>query len=260
MTASTIDLTVPFKSRSGFALGALILQALTQAKADITALLAGAGAAEGASLKVRGVMTTLGAGACVSGVYTATANGAMAAQDGLTIAVNDLVLLQEGTTNLPSAADAGPYVVTAIGAAGAKVVLTRPSWWAHGATVQPGARIHVAAGTLWANSEWKVCAAAALVVGTTAPSLYPRTVSQSLTLVAGTKTISNVPLLSATKSSIAFSRTTPDTCTLTVGGYDPTTLTAGVIGTASIVVQAKVGAGTINNADISVMTITVNNW
>ncbi len=208
--------------------------------------------------RARGVLTALGAGTFALGVYTATANGAMAAQDGLTIAVGDTVLILEGTTNLTNAYDGGPYVVTSLGSAGSQVVLTRPAWWAHGATVQPGAQVHVAAGTLWANTFWKSCVAAAVVVGTTATQLIVGRVSVlAQVLVAGTKTLSGVPLLAS--ASVVFNRTTANTTALTIW-YNPITLTPGAIGTASLVVNAQVAAGTINAADISTLTVTIVNW
>jgi hypothetical protein len=208
----------------------------------------------------RAVVTSLAANTAADGVITADANGAIGAQDGVTLAVGDEVFIPEGTTNLDAAADAGPYTVLVVGAGGAKFVLARPSWYAHDAEIAIATDVKIAQGTLYGGSTWRTFAAKGAVVGTDAPLAYPDYVGQTITLVAGTATISNAPLRSATKSTLSVNRTTANTSTLTVGGYHPSTLTVGALGTASIVVQAQVAAGTINNADVSTLNVGVRNW
>lgn len=124
---------------------------------------------------VRCVITSIAAYAAADGVITASANGAIGTQDGLTLAVGDLVLLPAVSAGAGSiaAADVGPYVVTAVGSASAKFVLTRPSWWAQGAGIQPGVSISVALGTKWSGSTWKALCASGQIVGTNSPVLYP---------------------------------------------------------------------------------------
>lgn len=221
---------------------------------------ASAAANNGGGFMARAVVTSLAANTATAGVITADANGAIGTQDGITLAVGDEVFIPEGTTNLDAAADAGPYTVMALGAVGAKFVLARPAWYAHDSVIAQATDVKIAGGTLYGGSTWRTFAAKGAVVGTDAPLAYPDYVGQAITLVAGTATISNAPLRSATKSTLSINRTTANTSTLTVGGYHPSTLTAGVLGTASIVVQAQVAAGTINNADVSTLNVGVRNW
>jgi len=119
--------------------------------------------------------------------------------------------------------------------------------------------MYISEGTLFAKSSWKITTTGAIVVGATALAAYPGRVTQSVTLVAGTVTVSNVPILSATKSGVAFTRTTANTTTATVA-YNPSTLTPGAVGTASLVFQAQVAAGTLNNADLSTGNLTIINF
>lgn len=195
-----------------------------------------------------------------TGVLTGAANGVIHAVDGLTLAVGNVIVLPTGTTNL-TAADAGPWQVTSIGAAGAKYVLTRPSWWAHGATIAEGQGVDIGGeGATFGLTTWKTnVQTAAKVVDTDDPDMYPTCVTLSLVLVAGTVTTALVPIRSATKSGVAITRTTANTSTATTGGYHVTTITPGAYGTASLIVQAAVAAGTINNADISTLAVTVTN-
>ena len=215
--------------------------------------------------EARAVATSaLAAYAAVAGVITASANGALGSVfDGVTIVAGDTVLLPAGIA--AAVADAGPYVVTSLGGASAKFVLTRPDWWANGGYVRQSGEIKIYQGTVFAGTTWKSwVTTATVVIGTSDPLLYPKRVSQSLTLVAGTKTITNVPIRSATLTSVQINRTKGDTCTLTVGGYHPTTggntgMTAGALGTGQVIIEACVGAGTISVADVSIVTVVIEN-
>ena len=210
--------------------------------------------------RARAVVTSLAAYTGTgTGVLTGSANGAIATQDGVTLAVGDQILIPTGTANV-TAVDAGPWVVTTLGTAGTKYVLSRPDWWAHGLAFPSGAVIEIGGeGTFWAGTSWKGFAAAG-VVDTNDPQFFPGRVTQSVVLVAGTKTIANVPILSATRTGVEMTRTTANTSTLTTGGYQTTTFTPGALGTASLVIQAAVAAGTINVADVSTLALTIINW
>lgn len=184
------------------------------------------------------------------------------AQDGVTGAAGDLVLLANQTT--PS--QAGVYVVGTVG--GGTAPLTRVAWLTTGAIVTGGYSVYVNEGTLFASSSWFIKEAGPITIGTTSHTWYPEAVTQSLALTAGTLTITNVPVLSVTKTGWAITRRIAGAGggapTLTVGGYCVSTggnngVTAGVVGTASVIVEACVGAGTINNADTSTLEITVIN-
>lgn len=208
--------------------------------------------------KARAVATSIAAYTAASGVITASATGAIGAQDGVTMVATDLLLIPEGLSNV-TAADAGPYIVTNAGSGSAAFVLTRPDWWPHGGGILPGAVIQLGAdGTLFKGSAWKTFVAKSKVVGTDAPLLYPDYVCQSVTLASGVITVSNVPILSATKSFFGINRTTLGGTAS--GTYNPTTITAGVLGTGSFQVSSQSITGTTNASDTSTLNIAVENW
>lgn len=175
--------------------------------------------------------------------------------DGISGVQGDYVLLAGQT----SKAQNGLYQIGVVAAGVAP--LTRPIDFASGTSVPAAALVEVSEGTLFNNTSWKLTTAGGIVaVDTTVHDWYPGRVTQLVTLIAGTVTVSTVPILSATKTSVAFDRTTPNTSTATTGGYNTTTLTPGVVGTASLVFQAQIAAGTINNADVSGGNLTFINW
>lgn len=202
------------------------------------------------AFRARGVVTANVASLAAFNVNTNT--------DGITYVAGDVVFLAAQTT----AAQNGPYVVGTVATGTAP--LTRPDWWAAAAVLKSGVQVRIGGeGTVYKNTTWQAMLAAdTFTVDTTDPKLYPLQVSGQSTLVAGTFTIS-VPVFS-TKSNVDLVRTTANTCTATTGGYQPTVagasgITAGPIGTGSIVIQATVAAGTINNADVSTLNWTVTN-
>ena len=215
---------------------------------------------------VRFVATSLPAATFAAGVLTLTATGAFStAQDGVTPAVGDKFVLPAGiiTTLVVSAANSGVYEVTSLGATGVSAVFTRSAKWAHGAIITPETVIRVGGeGTVFKGSRWTADpATASKVVGTDDPILYPEKVTQQIVLVAGhiAAGIINVPIKSATKSNFVFSRVTANTCTLTTGGYQPLSITAGGIGAATVDPTATIAAGTINVADVSTLNFTILN-
>ena len=179
----------------------------------------------------------------------------VAGNDGITNVAGDVVLLVAQST----AAQNGLYVVGTVAAGEAP--LTRLGAMAAGDTVLSGQiTVKVGAGTLFAHTEWKNTTASG-VVGTNDLAFYPGRVVSERVLVAGTVTISDIPILSATKTQFSINRKTANTCTATTGGYVTNGApTPGAIGTASAAVMAAVAAGTINNADISTLEVTVINW
>lgn len=210
----------------------------------------------------RAVITSLAANTAVDGVITADANGVLAAQDDITLVAGDEVFIPEGTTNLDAAADAGPYTVTSVGAVGAPFVLTRPSWYAHDSVISQATDVKIAEGTLYGGSTWRTFAAKGDIVGTDAPVAYPDYVAQQVTLVAGTSTISNVPILATTK--VVMSPTliggTPAATTTNYEKKLTSGVTAGALGTAAIIIEAQSVAGTIVNTDVAVLNVGVRNW
>lgn len=209
--------------------------------------------------KCRAVATAIGAYTASGGTITVTATGALASQDGVAMAAGDLLFVMEGLSNV-TAADAGPYKIVSLGGASAQVVLSRPAWWPNGSTIVQGAMISVGGeGTLFGGCLLKTFAATSKVVGTDAPLFWPKSVTQSVVLVAGHLVKTNVPIRSATGSQFLVSRVTANTCTSTLA-YVPLSITAGALGTASVDVTAALAAGTINGADISTLAFTILNW
>ena len=203
--------------------------------------------------------------------YTGTGTGVLSfanhlldVQDGVTNVVGDGVFLPGGTLGscAITAADVGPYVVTALGGASAKAVFTRPSWWQNGSIVPTSQSVKIGSeGTLFGNTDWTSSAAPGCVVGTTDPAMYPDRVTQEVTLGSSTKTITNVPILSATKSNvIATLAQVGGTTTNTVGYGTIVAPTPGYIGTASTVVDA-LNSGMAKNStlDTSILTVTIVN-
>lgn len=197
------------------------------------------------------------------GTFEADANGALGAQDGVTNAAGDVIILPVGTitTGVVSAANSGPYVLTSIGGASAKFAGRRPAWWSDGANV-PNKPIDVRSGTLFSVTQWKPFCAVSQVIGTDDPILRPLKVTQQVTLVAGTKTISNVPILSTSRSSAVTSGAvggTPAGTTTNFAVSKTSGITAGGIGTAAVIIEAQSVAGTIVNTDVSVLNVTIFN-
>lgn len=176
-------------------------------------------------------------------------------------AVNDATLNVEGDVVLlvaqSTAAQNGLYIVGAV--AGGTAPLTRhPAMFTGRVFRAEDFDIVIAAGTVFAHSRWFNSAAG--TIGTNAPAFFPESVVVEAVLVAGTITITSVPILSATKTAIIPYRKVANTSTATTGGYVTNgAATPGALGTASVAVMAAVAAGTINNADISTLHVTFVN-
>jgi hypothetical protein len=177
-------------------------------------------------------------------------------------AVNDATLNVEGDVVLlvaqTTAAQNGLYVVGVV-AAGVAPLTRHPAMPASLVFRADDFDVVIAAGTLFAHTRWFNSAAG--TIGTNAPAFFPESVTFSQVLTAGTATaIQSVPLLSATKSNILYTRTTTGgTLTNTVGYQTVPAPTPGAIGTASIVPMAVVAAGTVQNLDTSTLLVTVVN-
>lgn len=177
-------------------------------------------------------------------------------------ALNDAVLNVEGDIVLlckqTTAAQDGLYRVGVV--ASGLAPLTRLLSLPTGAILKVGSvLVEVAEGSIFNNTQWKNTAAG--TVGTNDPLFMPGRVTIAQALVAGAITLTSIPVLSATKTGVEIRRSTANTCAATDGGYvlngNPT---AGKLGTASIPIMASVLAGTLNNADISTVHVTVINF
>lgn len=184
--------------------------------------------------------------------YTVASNAAV--NDATLNVAGDVVLLVAQST----AAQNGLYVVGTV-ATGVAPLTRHPSMPTGAAFLADQYEINVSVGTVFGHTKW--FNAAAGTIGTNTPSFFPESVTISQVLTAGTAAaIQSIPLLSATKSNIIYTRTaTGGTLTNTVGYQTVPAPTPGAIGTASIVPMAVVAAGTVQNLDTSTLLLTVVN-
>jgi hypothetical protein len=98
----------------------------------------------------------------VGATLTATANGALAAVDGVTLAANDRVLVDQEATGSHN----GIYVVTQVGDSTHPYILTRAADADSGAELV-NATVKVSEGTTFADQEWQCTTNATITVGTT---------------------------------------------------------------------------------------------
>ncbi len=195
------------------------------------------------TLEVRGVIPTN---------VASLAAFVVAGFEGLTYGAGDILLLAGQTVS----AQNGVYLV---GTVAGTAPLTRIAQLPAGAVVTGGFTVHVNEGTLFKNTNWFISTAGPITIGTTSHAWFPETVTASVVLIAGTlAAITTIPLLAAT-SQIVYTRTTANTCTATISYQTVPAPTPGASGAASIVPMATVGAGTLNNADISTLLMTVIN-
>lgn len=222
--------------------------------------------------KARNLVTSLAAYTGTgTNVLTASANGALGAQDGVTNAAGDVIFIQAGTTNLTGALDSGPWVVTSAGGASAKYVLTRPAWFQTGEAVPNGCVIEVdGEGTNYAGSSWKAFCAQGTVIGTTDPAFYIREFVSAVTLVTGFSKLGpsqTFPgLRSTTQTDITFTPTNfngaGSTVSYRTGVYASggSATAAGYMGTSTVSITALIAAGTFNTSDIGTGLLTIRNW
>jgi hypothetical protein len=181
--------------------------------------------------------------------------------DGITYQENDAVLLPVQATS----SEDGPYIVGPVVAGTA--TLTRPFWWATGATINSGTDIRVGSeGGRFGDTVWYVGRTlASIVVDTDVPTMFPRYFKGQCTLVNGTVTFG--PGSPSTPAPIinGFSQVyvTPitenvpnDTIRYVVPGA---TISPGPIGTGQFVARAERADGTVNVADQSVLSFLVVN-
>ena len=125
------------------------------------------------------------AGTYDPGTMTLTygANGALVI-DGVTLAVNDRVLLVEQTTGTQN----GIYAVTDTGGVAAPAVLTRSADFNESDKIQSGVRINVDAGTQFADSTWKLATTGTITLDATALEFLKVSVSAGAAKFATTIT------------------------------------------------------------------------
>lgn len=184
------------------------------------------------------------------GVLTASANGALPNQDGVSLAVGDEVLVVSGGSAAPK--DNGLYVVTSLGSVSTKWALQRPVDWQTGALIQNGSIVEAREGAAWANSTWKATATGANVVDTNDPVFFPRT--QTITTAAAVAGVTPANSTAWVLSSASAAIPEPATPGGTQGTPRVSTKTAGAPGTSSLVVTSS------STTDVSTFYVTVVNF
>lgn len=198
---------------------------------------------------------------------TVTATGALAAIDGPTPALNDVIFFEEGATNLTDPADAGPWFVSSPGAVGVSPVFIRPPWWAHGAPIVPAAIVEIGGdgtGTnpTLAGTTWKSFAAKGKIIGTDAPVFWPRVVSCAVTLASGTLAAprTTIPVRSHLVTGFQISSDPATAPHANTRVWRVSALTPGVTGTSSVQIVAESAPGTTNASDVGQYNIVAANW
>jgi hypothetical protein len=220
----------------------------------------------------RAVMTTVHTSTTYTGTTTNTltfgTNATISTQDGVsTLAVGDCVLLQGGTLGscAITACDTGPWIINAAGAAGAKVVLTRPLWWQTGSIIPILYQIAIGPeGTLFGGTKWTSWAstpAAGVLIGasTTDPLFYPDQVSTQVTFATtNVFVMATVPIRSATASTILVNPISAAGTRVSTASYGVITApTAGYLTTATFTISALTASMALNASDASSSIVSV---
>lgn len=216
----------------------------------------------------RGVFTSLGGTTTyASGIMSGPTNTALGAQDGLTIAVGDILWAQKGLTNLPAAAQAGPWQILTLGSGSSKWTACRPWWYATGSTIPMDFTVRIGPeGTgvtpALAGTRWMAFCAPGCVVDTDDPLFWPQYVSGSYTASSGVvlNADATFPIRSTTLSSIKATNQGTAAHASTVGPPRVTAVTAGAKGTSALTMKAESAPGTTNTSDVGVYTVAVQNW
>lgn len=216
----------------------------------------------------RGIFTAIDASTTyAAGILSGPAATAISAQDGLTVAVGDIFFAQKGTTNLPAAAQAGPWQILTLGSGSSVWTACRPSWYATGSVIPTNYEIKIGpAGTgvtpAFANTKWKSFGAAGLVVDTGDPLFFPERVAGSYTAASGVvvNAVSTFPIRSATLSSVVATNQGTAAHASTVGAPRVVAITAGAIGTSALTMRAESAPATVNASDVGVYTVAVTNY
>lgn len=99
----------------------------------------------------------------VGATLTASANGALSAQDGVTLVAGDRILVKNQST----AAQNGIYTVTQVGNAGAPFTLTRATDSDTSTELTSGSLVFVEEGTVNGGQQWILTTTGAITIGTT---------------------------------------------------------------------------------------------
>lgn len=211
-----------------------------------------------------------------TGTLTASANGAIGTQDGVTLVAGDQLFIPAGLTNV-TARDAGPWAVVSAGGASALYVLKRPAWFYTGNKVGFGATVQLGPeGGVFNNTLWRATAAPSTVIDTTDCAWYVSEFTFQVTLAAGTRALAAgqpltanacpVGIFSATQSNFVVDLAVPGGTLTTTVGYGPANAsssaiaTPGYSGTATFSVFALAAGQTTQTGDTSKVNVTIKNF
>lgn len=173
----------------------------------------------------------------VGNVITANANGALAAIDGVTLVVNDRLLLNNGAAG----ADNGLYVVTQVGTGGTPFILTRATDADTSAEVPPGLAVVVTEGTANGDTVWILTTNGPITLNTTALTFGELPTPNAL--LAGTG-------LTRTGQTINAVANADGTIVANADDLQVGTLVAGNV-PSGLITSTMIADGTIVNADIN---------
>lgn len=197
-------------------------------------------------------------------VITATANGALAAVDGVTLVLNDRLLLKNGAAG----ADNGIYTVTQVGNGGAPFILTRATDADSSAEVTSGMFCFVEEGSTLADTGWVLTTNNPITLNTTALTFTQ--FSGAGTFVAGNGiTISGTTIAARVTARLTFNSgdidlasgvVTPGTYTaVTVDTYGRATAGADIVGSNGLVARTAAGTFAARTVTGTASRITVTN-
>lgn len=146
--------------------------AVASEKSEREAAITAATAASRPTLILARVATTaaLPTNTLTSNVLTASANAVLAAQDGITLAVGDRLLVWKETAT--SSLKHGVYEVTSLGSVSTKWTLKRIAVMDESAEVVPGMKVAVAQGTKYAGVTFTLLTTGTITLNTTALTFH----------------------------------------------------------------------------------------
>lgn len=123
----------------------------------------------------------------VGATLTGNSNGALAAQDDITLIANEELLVKDESTG----ANNGIYVVTQVGDGSNPYILTRRTNFDAAADITAGATVFISEGTANGNETWQLTTDDAITVGTTALVFAQLSGGAAEVTLAGAETLTN---------------------------------------------------------------------
>lgn len=195
-----------------------------------------------------------------------TASSGLGTADGVTLAVGDVVFVQPGDSHLTAAKDSGPWVVLNLGSASVQWILTRPSWWQHGAGIQQAQTIDIGGeGTKFRGGSWRTFCGKGKIVDTDDPAFYVGRFVEQVTFAgadAGAHTYNpSVGVYDAVHSAVMLNLTLPGGTMTAAVALGADAITPGYTNTATMTLQAYSAAFAANTAAGTYkLNVLVTNW